>query len=167
MDWKLINHQEVLAWLLGVIAVIVLISDFIHVSMSELESIRWWIELIAIAISVPLLVMWWMSISLEHKLHFAIIEKVREPPDNDWHHILVHSPNRLAKQCKIWLNNTPLPWLDNNGLYYRDINLGGGGNALIPRDEFPDDILWKAEVKVMEEKKTRETFRFSKLKDMS
>ncbi len=175
MDLKLINHREVQEWLLGVIAVIVLISEFIRESISGWESIWWWIELIAIVISIPLLFMWWTNISLKYKLRFGIIGKYykpfkvteNEPVDGDWS-IRVHSPNMPIKDCSILLNNKELPWANEKELEYkRDIELGGGGNVRIPRKDFPESIIWHARGKIMEEgKKTRCEFRFAKLKDI-
>lgn len=65
------------------------------------------------------------------------------------------------------LNNKELPWWNKKELYFvRDIDLGGGGNVRIPRNEFPDNIIWYAEGKIMEGKKTRCVFQFADLKDV-
>lgn len=124
------------------------------------DYIRWWVSLLLGIVIVYLLSIWYISDRDKHKLRFDIIKRIEESVkandivsvDSDWH-ILIHSPNRPAKMCKIWLNNKPLPWSDNNGEYYRNIDLGGGGNAMIPRNEFPEDKIWNAKVKIMEKDK--------------
>lgn len=129
-----------------------------------------WIVLMAILLSIL-----YMNDRNQNKLRFGIFGKCRElfkaeptnseTVDGDWS-IRVHSPNRPVKGCEIWLNNKRLPWSNEKGLYTQDIVLGGGWNARIPRNEFPDAILWHAEGEIREGKKTREKFRFAELKDV-
>jgi hypothetical protein len=151
------------------IEVVFLVSTLISEILSpEIPNyFRWWLSLILVSALVYLISIEYIKDKNENKLRFDIIKKVKEsvkandnePVDSDWH-ILIHSPNRPAKQCKIWLNNKPLPWHDNNGMYYRDIPSGGGGNAMIPRNEFPEDNLWNAKDKIMEKNKICKEFVF-------
>jgi hypothetical protein len=168
MDWKL--NREISMWLSAIFAGVFSVITYLDLTSKP-------VALIVLCISFIFLIVTLCSYYLEHKLRFDTIGKFREPikvtsanansePVDSYWTIHIYSPNRLVKNCKIWLNNTPLPWSNNNGAYYRDFSISGAGNARISRNEFPDDILWHSEGKIMEGKKTRCVFRFAELKDV-
>lgn len=68
MNMKLPNHIEKIAWLLGVLALIRVILDFIQKSMYECQSIWWWRDFVLIIVLSVLLLKGLLLIRNKNKL---------------------------------------------------------------------------------------------------
>ncbi|CAD6492682.1 MAG: hypothetical protein LAKADJCE_00344 [Candidatus Argoarchaeum ethanivorans] len=124
------------------------------------------VDVLTIVVSIigfiPLYIVLILRLLKERKIEFIVerfCEPTKKPVDSDWGIRILH-PNRPIEKCIVLYNNIPLPWWDDDELYYeRRFVAMGGGNVRVPKAIQKEGV----EIRIQNGKKTLKKVKFEDL----